>query len=310
MSEPIKPVEPKFSALSIPPVLETIEKKQVEDSLVEVSDGNKNQSPTWTIVTNHNPTELPRIIEIDSKVKELTADIDETAKEFFQLDQKSSVTKQPNGVFSPPRLTSLKIQNEVILNQGRTLVRLNFSGWGRLTAKARLEQKCLTYTAYFFSTGLHELVLMVPVGSEFTVCIRNLFGMTEQVLKIISTTSILPVSPKAPTVFNTRMSSLMLPIFSISKPLKLKPSDLRIIHTWRDRLPPFSAQLKSVLKSEFKKTKVLHDVLNLRQQYCRERMRSNYANLNVPQINTLLMQDDIKKWIDQVHHGTDISKPT
>jgi len=219
------------------------------------------------------------------------------------------------GIFDKPGILTLQCQHDVVLNQGRTVVRLSFSGWGKVTVDAVQGPNNFRFVSWNFSTGIQHLDLIVPLQSALTVSVRNVFGEDKQELQIAESTAMLPVRPPVADVIGTRMPNLLLPVFSTNALQQQIPDDFRIVPRELKKLPPFSVQtawlqpvrLKEKLGMEISKAAALPQAFGRRQQYQRHLLSAECSGVSVPDVNIAHAQDKLKAWINEVHHGTDHS---
>ena len=222
---------------------------------------------------------------------------------------------EPGGIFDKPGILALQCQHDVVLNQGRTVVRLAFSGWGKVTVDAVQGANNFRFVSWHFSTGIQHLDLIVPLQSALTVSVRNVFGEDRQELQIAESTAMLPVRPRVADVIGARMPNLLLPVFSTNALQQQIPDDFRIVPRELKKLPAFSVQtawlqpvrLKEKLDREISKAAALPQALGRRQQYQRHLLRAECSGVSVPDVNIAHAQDKLKAWINEVHHGTDHS---
>ena len=315
MTEPTKPADQQFvdgAASSAPSMPQAAPHAGQDAAAATPQVGDKLPTPTWTMVLSEQPDAMPVATVPQAN---LQASEKEQPLEFAEVGDHPiaghlemapvRAEKEPGGLFDAPQITTLEIKHEVVLNHGRTLVGLRFTGWGRLIAEATIGQQRFRYTSIYFSTGSHDLDLIAPVGADFTVRIRNLFGVAEQGMQILPTTALMPVVPAVPRVIHAQMPRLMLPVYAVRTLQQQIPASFRVVPRERTKLSDFSVPLQAAMQAEMKKTAALPAVLGRSQHYRRDLMRAQYRNVQGPDMNVALVQDKLKAWIAQVHHGSD-----
>lgn len=224
--------------------------------------------------------------------------------------------KERPGLFGRPRIREILCLHDIRIGEGRTLVQLQWAGWGVLHAEAVLEGQSFQRRMIFGLPGEREIDLLIPVGATLTVSMRNLWGRDHRTLQVRASEPVLPrvVVPSTPSVGGVQMPNPKLPSFPSMAISRLIPSQLRVVMRVRRPLPTIDDRLPHAIALESRRLSNLPWLIGTAQRYQRAKLSPSYPrqlltpsyrSLAVPDANMVTVRDRLKAWMVEVHHGED-----
>lgn len=230
--------------------------------------------------------------------------------------EEAAAPEESPGIFGGPRIRDLHCLHEIRLDEGRTLVRIRWAGWGMLCADAVLDGQIFQWRLIYAWPREQVIDLLVPMGATLNLSVRNLWGRDYRTLQVLPSEPVLPrtVLPPTPDVTGVRMLPPRLPSFPSAAIAQLIPAQLRVAVRTRRPLPSTDDKLRHAITLESKRLSVLPRVLGSRQHYERQRLSPRYGqpplspdyrSLRPGDANMVPVRDRLKAWMVEIHHGED-----
>lgn len=221
---------------------------------------------------------------------------------------------ESSGLFGRPRIDQVLCLHDIRIDGGRTLVQVQWSGWGVLHADAVLEGQTFQRRMVYGLPRERELDFLLPVGATLTVSVRNVWGSDHRTLEVRASDPALPlvVVPPTPDVRGVQMPNPILPDFPSKVISRLIPSRLRVAMRVRRPLPTIDNRLRHAIAIESRRLSSLPWLIGSAQRYHRFKLSPSYPHpplspsyrsLAVPEVNMVPVRDRLKAWMVEIHHG-------
>lgn len=232
------------------------------------------------------------------------------------LEEAHHPVKEHPGLFGRPQIREILCLHDIRIGEGRTLVQVQWAGWGVLHAEAMLEGQNFQRRMIFGLPGERAIDLLIPVGATLTVSVRNLWGRDHRTLEVLASEPVLPqvVVPSTPGVRGVQMPNTKLPSFPSMAISRLIPLQLRVVMRVRRPLPKIDDRLRYAIAIESRRLSNLPWLIGTAQRYQRAKLSPSYPrqlltpsyrSLAVPDANMVPVRDRLKAWMVEVHHGED-----